>query len=176
MANVCDYRVECEGPQSSLDGIVAFLSPHLVRTPNGYYANAYFQVEKMFPNEELKDAHEWIGVNIDDLPSAHWHEYVNGKLVFDGACKWAPPIEVLVRLSRQFPEVVFECFATTEHEVIDRFVVRNGIYSVIDYGIEDIRGGYVVWHVRDGEYFEHGHVVFHEDEEIIPEATDTYEV
>lgn len=175
MANVCDYRVECEGAQSDLERIGALISPFLVQDPDGYYASAYLEVSKVFPETDVKREHEWIGINIYDAPSSRWYEHIDGKLVFDGACKWAPPIDFLLRLSKRFPKVVFECFATTEHEVIDRFVVRNGIYSVIDYGIEDIRGGYVVWHVRDGEYFEHGHTVFHEDEEIIPDATDTYE-
>jgi len=175
MPNVCDFRVECEGPQSALSDIVATLAPLLERTPNGYYASAGLTIQDVFPEADLENECRWIGILMDEGPSSQWYEYVNGKLVFEGACRSAPPFDFLVRLSKRFPEVVFECFATTEYEVIDRFVVRNGIYSTIDYGIEDIQGGYVVWYVRDGEHYEHGHTVFHEDEEFIPEATDTYE-
>ena len=90
----------------------------------------------------------------DGSVGSPWDKLSNptaGSLCFGGACKWAPPIGFLLRLSSRFPDVTFLCGATTEHEYHDLFSVKDGVETTIEEYLEDMRHGGATWYWRDGQ-------------------------
>jgi hypothetical protein len=157
MANPSDFDLKITGPESSLMESKQFLLSGIEECPGGGCGWGRFNLltEKLFADIDPKREHIWVGLGrIQNLaivgPESDPETGVLG-LYLEGSAKWAPPFELIARLSKKYPDLTFHIGATTDDYCSEEWVVKNGSFSLVTLIFCLIQDELTIQFVRDGK-------------------------
>ena len=156
MANPSDFDVTVTGPERILQKLKEILQPAIEECPGGGYGWGKYNLltQKLFADIDPEREHTWVGLglNQDQAIIGPSFDSNTGKhsLYLEGSAKWAPPYELIDRLSKQFPELEFRLGATTDDFRIDIWVVKNGGFTLVELWFSFHRLDITMYCVREG--------------------------
>ena len=155
MSDMCTFRLTIHGgDKARLSELSAFLTTAIETAPEEDYADFYLSVCKLWPdmnkehNHTRLEVHAWDDGDVLEVKSSEKGGY---EVICFGSSPDCPPLDVLARLSKQFPDLDLELGGTTEHELFEKWKAKAGELLPIRIGMEWVRYGIEAVFVRDGQ-------------------------
>ena len=157
MANPSDFDLRVTGPESILLQLNTYLLSGIEECPGGGHGWGKYNLltQKLFADIDPEREHIWVG-----LARSQEHAVVGPifdsntgmhSLYLEGSAKWAPPFELVVRLSKQYPELEFRLGATTDDFRSETWVVKDGTPTLVDLEFTFHQKDLTIYFVRDGK-------------------------